>query len=250
LTSSTALPEGIAVDDAGVYWGDSTPGVWRCPKGGCGGGPTLVSTSGYSAFEVAVDDRNVYWTEELALAVRSAPKDGVDAGYRTLWQSASVTPFHIATDGQRVFFTADDGKLYYSNVDGGAVTSLGTANASGALGIALDTSAVYWTIPDPSMGSINVASKSLLKVTAIASSQRRPTDVASDGTGLYWVNFGSGTASDGTVVTCSIGSCSTPTQLVGNQPDPRAILVDNVSVYWIDNGATPGVGSLWKVAKP
>jgi hypothetical protein len=46
-----------------------------------------------------------------------------------------------------------------------------------------------------------------------------------------------------------LASCSTPTPLASNQADPRAILVDNAAVYWIDNGATAGVGSLWKVAK-
>lgn len=183
------------------------------------------------------------------MAVRAAPKDGVDAGYSTVWQSSSVTPFHIATDGQRVYFTADDGKLYYANLGDGGVSSVGTANASGALGIALDNGAVYWTVADPTAGSINFASKSSLAPTPIASSQKRPADVASDGTSVYWVNFGSGTASDGTVFTCMLASCSTPTPLASNQADPRAILVDNAAVYWIDNGATAGVGSLWKVAK-
>jgi hypothetical protein len=69
-----------------------------------------------------------------------------------------------------------------------------------------------------------------------------PNDVVSDGTNMYWSNFGSGGLT-GSIMTCPIASCSTPTVLAHGLLAPVAIVVDRTSVYWVD------IAEIWKVDK-
>ena len=244
LWSTVANPDGIAVDETSVYWVDNLPGVWRCPKDGCGGGPQLVSNSVDQPYQVAVDDRNVYWTDKHNLAVRTAPKDGVDAAFTTLWQSGTTTPWHIAADGQgRLFFTVDDGRLYRMNVDGGAPTPFaGAGVADAGSGIALDINAAYWAVRDPTAGTVNAVAKDGTRSTTLAASQPAPRDLASDGFALYWINPGP----DGAILKCEVARC-VPTPVVQHIVYPAAILVDQVAIYWIQ--ANTPLGSIWRMDK-
>jgi len=249
-------PDSIAVDDTSVYWSDTQPGIWRCPKDGCGGGPTFVAGSDGTPFKLAVDNRNVYWTESNRLAIRAAPKDGIDAGVTTLWQSDAASPQHVATDGVRVFVSADDGRLYRMAVDGGPVTGIGTrvVPSPPVVGLGLDNTAAYWTVGNSPSGTINVVSKAGTTSTVLVSSQSEPFDVASDGINIYWVNLGTVDGGvlnhDGAVLTCQVASCGTPTVLARGLAGPRAIVVDSTAVYWIDYDGLALLGSIWKLDKP
>jgi hypothetical protein len=235
--------QGIATDDAAVYWVAQPPAsVNRCPRSGCDGGATRLSSSGEVSRAIALDDRNVYWTDDITLTVRSVPKTGGDGGSTTLWQSDAAIPLQIAADGQRVYVTADNGLVYVLGVDGGVITTLGTAGTTTALGIAQDDRAIYWVITGFGDGVVDTAPKANLAAVPLASSQSGPNDIASDGTNIYWINFGTGGLT-GSVMTCPIASCATPTVLARGLPPPLALVVDNTSVYWVDNTA------IWKLAK-
>jgi len=234
--------QGIATDDAAVYWVARPPNVVnRCPKSGCDGGMTTPATTGALSRGIALDDRNVYWTDISELTVRAVPKSGGDGGLTTLWQSDAATPNEIAIDGQRLYVTGNDGKLYLVGLDGGVISSLGVAGPSAALGVALDDRAVYWIVSGVN-GTVFVASKTMLTPVPLASNQLMPNFVAIEGASIYWTNFGT-SGLTGSVMTCPVASCSTPTVLVRGIPAPRGLAVDSKSVYWSDNAA------IWKVDK-
>ena len=245
LFDQSDFPAGIAVDDAGVYWLEDVPfTVNRCPKTGCVGDPELLSNSGSLPRAIALDDRNVYWTDDSDKNVRVVPKTGRDGGSSVLWQSDAARPTQITTDGVRLYVTADDGRLYVMGVDGGPPMAVGPANPQGALGVAVDDQAVYWTVADPTAGIIYRAPKTSLTPAMLASSQNDPLDVVSDGTNAYWVNNGTNPSGlTGAVMTCPIAACSTPVPMVSRIPGPFAMVVDSVAVYWVDGA------SVWKVAK-
>jgi hypothetical protein len=75
---------------------------------------------------------------------------------------------------------------------------------------------------------------------------RRRLYVATDGTQIYWANVPA--AEMGSVVGCEIANCK-PTTLILAQAssyDPVALLVDDVAIYWSDNGPN---ATIWKLAK-
>ncbi len=56
------FPFGVVVDATDIYY--STPGlssIWKCPKGDCSGGPTVVSAAQSSPGQLAQDATAIYW---------------------------------------------------------------------------------------------------------------------------------------------------------------------------------------------
>ena len=240
-------PVGIAVDDAGIYWGDFQ-GLWRCPKAACNPSatPTLVAHATTGVFSLAIDDQSIYWSEESA-RVFAAPKDGADAGGATVWKG-STSVNYLATDGQRLYFTADDGMLHIAGVDGGQPTAIGTAGPSSSEGVALEDGVVYWTVFDPSNGQVNAASTTSLTPTTFVGTLELPLPVASDGINVYWADMPSEGPPTAEIHKCAVAACSPI--VIGHGYLPHAIVVDDVAVYWTDTQSTTGLyGSLWKIAK-
>jgi hypothetical protein len=245
LTRQTSGPLPVAVDDAGIWWGDDD-GVWRCAKSGCTSNPTPVASTGTArAYSLAIDDQNVYWSEgtnELLLADKYAGAGGAGS---ILWEG-DASPSELAADGQRVYFTAADGQLHAVGIDGGGALGIGASSVPGG-GVALYGPAVYWTLVDPMSGIVASASTVSLDMNVIAASQSNPEAVASDGANVYWTDVPNlGVAQ---VKECALGSC-TPVVIADNLSSPFAIVVDDVAVYWTDIGSASGShGSLWKIAK-
>jgi hypothetical protein len=247
MTTQTSGPHPIAVDDAGMYWGDYN-GVWLCSKSTCSQSvmPTQVANVSGPVLSVAVDNQSVYWTEN-STQVLSANKYGNKENGSVIWQGDASTN-NVATDGQRVYFTAVDGVLRAVGVDGGAGFQVGTPAAAPSEGVALSTGYVYWTLADPSQGVVNTSSTTSPSGTVLASTQLGPYSVASDGVNAYWANLPN-TSGNAQIVECVVASC-TP-KVVAHGFHPNAIVVDDVAVYWTDSQNDAGVngGSLWKLAK-
>jgi hypothetical protein len=247
LYASSNLPASIAVDDASVYWGDND-GIWTCPKTGCPGGQTRtlivpVDPNKNDILSIAVDTANVYWTDDFIFKVESAPLSGADAG-KVLW-SSSLSPERVTSDGQRVYFTADDGLLHMVAVDGGAVvpSTLGTYNDAGSVGITYVNQTVMWTVAAAGTGTIQQTSTSSpIAAQAIVAGQSLPNSVASDGLNVYWLNFGLN--GNGVLRGCTILSCQ-PATLYSPIQTPRALLVDSTWIFWLDVGTS----SIWRLPK-
>lgn len=116
-----------------------------------------------------------------------------------------------------------------ARIDGSGVATF----AAGALtrGVAVDGSSVYWTEYDTAGnndGIVKKAPRAGGPPTTLASTQADPTDIAADGTNVYWLNTG-----DQTVMRVPVAGGS-PTTLASQQAGVRHIAVDDTSVYWTD----------------
>jgi hypothetical protein len=239
-------PESVAVDDAGIYWGNYD-GIERCLKSGCpDAGPALVATvahpDGVGVFSLAIDDSRVYWTEDTG-DVYFAHKYGTAETPTPLWQGqASVNA--LVTDGQQVYFACGDGVLRVVGVDGGAPRAFGQAGQASSNAVAIDTDTVFWTIGDPTDTVLAAGKNSSATVgNTLASSQDGVEWIASDGLDLYWADVGL----TSTIVQCAIGDCQ-PATVASGLNIPSAIVVDDVAVYWTNTNAGSN-GTLWKIAK-
>jgi len=245
LYDQAAVPVGIAVDDASVYWADSK-GIWSTPKTSFSENATLVANVISGGHDLAIDDVGIYWSEE-GPAIYAAHKYGNGETGSALWEGDADTS-QVASDGLRVYFTADDGLLHAVALgDGGAVVT-GTANAAGSNGLALYSGSVYWSVSasSPSGGSVWGASTAALSATDVASDQPYPYGVASDGVTLFWSNVPYNGGDGAKILSCGLGSC-TPTVLATGMSGPFAVVVDDVAVYWTDNQSPNG--RLWRLAK-
>jgi hypothetical protein len=236
------FPFAVAVDDATVYWGD-VEGVWRCPKAGCPGGmETAIAPSIENVQAIAIDQANVYWTDDVASQVLAAPLTGATAGTQ-LWSGPSnSSPLNIATDGQHVYFTSDDGRLHIVDVDGGAASpsTLGGAG-SASLGVTVQGSQVFWTAGGAQGKVLETPTAAPTSASALLTNQNVPGPIVSDGVNLYWL----GSDGDaGTLHTCAIDDCQSSI-LAGSMVAPCDVVVDTSAVYYSDQQG----GVLWKLPK-
>jgi hypothetical protein len=245
------LPTGIALDDGGVFVADQATGyVLSCPIGGCGNNPTTVAfQDGGSPLLVAVDSTSVYWTDGLN-DIWKAPRGGGAVTHVSTYAMGKNAD--IKVDSQFIYWTVDDGTVQKVALAGGAPTKLvgGQANANW---MTLGNNSVYWTtLSDP--GVISGSPLMGAMVNILAGGQHSPEGVAVDGTNIYWATFGTPTAfTDGTVMTCPLTNCSSPTTLASSQQGARSVAVDANAVYWTTQGSGmqgSETGTVMKVAKP
>jgi hypothetical protein len=244
---------GLGVDDASAFWGTRDELILRCKIGGCANSPAVVTSAITSIGGVAIDGVNAYWIEDPfgPSTVNKIAKTATGGtGQQLVLDSADAGAFNrVATDGQFVYWTADDGKVRRVSTNGGAVTVVAGA-AGAALGLTVDDSNVYWTAGDDP-GTVNMAPKAGSSGgAALAAAQHLPIGVAVDQNSIYWVNGGIGTSpTSGSVMTCKIASC-TPTELATNQRTPVAIVVDATAIYWSNFDLGSSQGGIYKIAKP
>jgi len=190
---------------------------------------------------------NVYWSEGSP-HVYVGHKFGTNETGTSIWDGdAGVV--RITNDGQRVYFTADDGLLHAVYPDGGGAVAIGTPNSAGSFGITYDQNIVYWTIQDTSAGVVTATSTTTLHNTPLAASQKTPLWIASDGTNLYWIDVNS-VSGTGQVMGCLIESCAVAPMVSGTYTPPMSIVVDSNAVYWSEVTTGGGTsGTIWKLAK-
>ncbi len=246
MTTQTSGPHPIAVDDAGMYWETTTVSGFarRAPVPRALSMPSLVANVSGPVLSVAIDDQSVYWTEN-STQVLSANKYGNKENGSVIWNGDASTN-NVATDGQRVYFTAVDGVLRAIGVDGGSGFQFGTPGTVPSEGVAVNSGYVYWSLADPSQGVVARSSTTSPTEMTLATTQLGPFAIASDGVNVYWANLPNAAAAQ--IVECAVDG-GMP-KVVAHGLHSNAIVVDDVAVYWTDGqNATGTNGSLWKLAK-
>jgi hypothetical protein len=276
----------MAIDATSVYWtdcGDPTGGyVRKVPKAG-GGLVTLATGDRLSG--IAVEGTNVYWVASNSTAssgtIMTVPVTG---GTPTVVAAQSGAPAHIAVDASYVYW----GELMLGNVMraplGGGTPTAVAATSSGIFQIALGDTAVFWLagmglMTAPKAGGVAVAltppfppiptdGLAVNATTVYINAGNRsgapgilevPIQGASFDAGSLFPGIGGGPIAidakraywadmSGSVYGASLAG-GAAILLATGQNNVDAIAVDDVAVYWLDNGnATPGGGSVMKLA--
>jgi hypothetical protein len=140
-----------------------------------------------------------------------------------------------------------DSAILDGTSDGASTTCSGTpcqpivlaygTNPSGAGGIAVDATNVYWV--DTTGGQVLACAKTGCNrsPTVLASGQGSPTGIAVAGSTVYWTNLGAGT-----VASCASAGCGgRPTVVASGLLAPGGITADLTNVYWVETGMGGGV---------
>jgi len=236
LASREVGPNGIALDAVNAYWIDyGSGGVVKEPLGG-GMRTTLTSQKG---IYIAVDDANVYWTND---AVMKVPKAGglpvtLATGDLTLSKHGVAVnstdvywaEFNYACAGTDQPCNPGLGRVMRVPV-GGGTPSVVASRQSGANSIALDATHVYWTsYNDGTVMKVPLAGGT---PTTLASGQVAMNDLTADGTSVYWTKYGDTGLQDGAVMKVALAG-GTPVTLAPAHL-PTGIAVDATSVYWLN----------------
>jgi len=195
LTAGGSVFDGIqriVTDGAYVYWitGPGS-GVARVPVNG---GPAQTLGGGFGPpGALAVDATSVYWVDHND-TIFKVPKGG--GATVTL---ASGLPYfsELVGDGTSLFFVEQDsGAIRRMSVNGGAISTLGFAEAMSQLQLTLDQQYLYW-IGQASVGRVpKLGGAPTIIAGGLQSAMGVPNGVAADGQGgVYWTDVGHGTIS-------------------------------------------------------
>jgi hypothetical protein len=200
VPSPSAMAGNVAVDAQGesAYWATIDGFILQSRTR-----PTLSTVTlaqfQTGARDVAVDAKNVYWTDRTASG--SVMKIAVDADSRitqpTVLASGLSFPTGIVTDGSYVYFTttgatANGGSIMRVSVDGTNLATLASGQAS-PWTLDIDANNVYWATysgagPVSSVMAIGKVPGNI--AYSVADRQNGPWSVKTDGTNVYWLNVG------------------------------------------------------------
>lgn len=131
--------QGIAVDDADVFFTTWSPGgVYRVSK--TGGEVVLLAEAQYSSYVAEYDDR-VYWSVQAGGGVFSVQKEGGEVAQI----AAGATPYGIAADQSGVYWADFDTGEIWMLASGATAPQRLAADQFNPRDLAVDRDAVYWT---------------------------------------------------------------------------------------------------------
>ena len=251
LATGQGKPAAIAVDSKSVYWVNQCAEDGRVMKADLAGTMTTMLASGQDTpNNIAIDADNVYFT--TATAVASVPLAGVgDGGTAHTIASGQGPSAGIAVQGSKVYWVQASSpfNVNSASTSGGTITNLTPTNPCGAMcegvgGLTADSKNVYWSFkPFDSYPTYSISSVPLAggMSTELAGDQGDVTNLASDGTSLYWTVYAGTCGVDGLEVEKLTLACTGSESVViaSSQAQPRGIAVNGTSVYWANSGS-PG----------
>lgn len=205
---------------------------------------------------VAVDAKNVYWTD-LGSSSGGSTQTGsvfsvpIDGGTVVTLATGLASPGGIAVDATDVYWVdfgviTPPGDVMKIPIGGGTPVTLATSSNNGTPhDIAIDASNVYWTdgnavwqMPKSGGTPVMLAQGTLTSGVAVDSSY------------VYWADEegggDAGPTNSGMVLKTPIGGGTTVTIATG-QNIPLGVQVDAASVYWVNQGdVTTADGTIMK----
>ncbi len=248
-TSPTVLEDGGALST--VATGIGSPGV-------------LVAQGGYLYFTQVVTDSQVSRlplgdggaVTTLGPTLPSPVGLGVDANNVYVWS--------VGTFSGSASINNDDGTVVQFPLDGGAAITLRQGmeveyDAPYLNSLAVDSKNVYWVEgASGNDGAIMWTPIGSASAAPLYSNQALPEGVVTDGTNVYWANWGTFDAlghsnNDGAIMQGSVKG-GTPLTLASNLSATACLAVDANNVYWTnigqlggDNLPAPNTGAVMQV---
>jgi len=146
VITGQANVQGLALDDAAVYWSSTSAGggIFSCARDHVCGAPVLVSSATAPTL-VAVDATSVYWVDGQDVWRGSKTVPGNGQGI----VGAASTITAIALDGNDLYYATlgtgpSTGKISRVHTDGSGQQDLAVGLASGG-GVAVDATYVYFS---------------------------------------------------------------------------------------------------------
>ena len=261
LASALLNPRGIVVDSTNVYFATATftsnvPGaIWSCPLAGCNGSPTMLAPAGIPD-GIAVDSTYVYWVDSDENTVNRVLKNGTSAV--ALNDAASPgpgfnSPQYCVVDGVNVYVSDANQSVVRLPIAGGAPPTVIAHGTGGDSPLAIDPSNIYYV----ANGKICSAAKTSTDggpVIAGGFAHLLGLTLDGDAGQLYWADYGSGMANDGTVG--KVGIDGGMFMLASMLATPESVTVSGAHLFWVSNGTgvngnqtDPNTGTLTRLAK-
>ncbi len=257
-------PRGIAVDAQNVYWGSASYGavngaIWSCALTGCTS-PTKLASAGIP-YGVWVDTTYVYWVDNDDGSVHRILKP--NNGDKVLYDGGDYAtgfpvsePQQCVSDGTFVYLNDYFGDVYRVPVAGGDPFLMASGAQAGGWPLAIDATYVYFG--DSGFLYRMLKTSAFGKGTVIATGISDPDTIVIDPATntVYWADWGSGNADDGTVGKVGVNGMN-QTVLASSLQTPEAVTVSGSYVFWLSNGTLDTVnggalaksGSLMRTAK-
>jgi hypothetical protein len=257
-------PRGIAVDAQNVYWGSATYGavngaIWSCAVTGCSS-PTKLAGAGIP-YGVWVDATYIYWVDNDDGSVHRILKP--NNGDKVLYDGGDYAtgcpidePQQCVSDGTFVYLNDYSGDVYRVPVAGGDPFLMASGSQVGGWPLAIDSTYVYFG--DSGFLYRMLKTSAFGKGTVIATGISDPDSIVIDPATnmVYWADWGSGNADDGTVGKVGTNGMN-QTVLASSLQTPEAVTVSGSYLFWLSNGTLDKVnggalaqsGALMRTAK-
>jgi hypothetical protein len=188
VAPSGAVVLGITEHGTDVFWvqGDTGAGIVRASK--LGGSASYVHTT-TDAFDVVVDDNDVYWSTGNGNEVYKKPRDSDAAGSDLVFSGAGQTLYLAAANGARLYVTGRDVVAVGPHADAGTSDVLYPFQV-GAAGIAVNGEDLFWSVET---GIVRGKGDGTTMQTIYRGAPGEVRGIATDEQDVYWK------AQDGTI---------------------------------------------------
>jgi len=194
-----------------------------CLAGKCQ--PFTIALGEPKPWSIAVDSTHVYWSNYTSTgAIRRATITG---GAAENLATSQNLPNGIAVNSTRIYWAAEGESRVRMTLKGGggAVTTIWNLPASSPAAVSATDAVVVWDTWAGGIYRANADGSSPAVVYPIGTNSN-PNRIVTDGTYIWWVNWGGGQVRRGTLTS------GVPINLATSQGELLSVAVDDTHAYW------------------